>query len=86
MANVIKLRKGLDINLKGKAAANVALDVAKVDEFALVPEAFVGVTPKVVVREGDHVNAGDALFVNKACPEVKFASPVSGDVTAIVRG
>ena len=78
MANVIKLRKGLDINLKGKAAANVALDVAKVDEFALVPEAFVGVTPKVVVREGDHVNAGDALFVNKACPEVKFASPVSG--------
>ena len=29
MANVIKLRKGLDINLKGKAAANVALDVAK---------------------------------------------------------
>ena len=86
MANVIKLRKGLDINLKGKAAANVALDVAKVDEFALVPEAFVGVTPKVVVREGDHVNAGDALFVNKACPEVKFASPVSGEVTAIVRG
>ena len=86
MANVIKLRKGLDINLKGKAAASVALNVAKVDEYALVPEAFVGVTPKVVVREGDHVNAGDALFVNKACPEVKFASPVSGEVTAIVRG
>ena len=52
MANVIKLRKGLDINLKGKAVAYVALDVAKVDEFALVPETFVGVTPKVVVREG----------------------------------
>ena len=38
------------------------------------------------MREGDHVNAGDALFVNKACPEVKFASPVSGVVTAIERG
>ena len=48
--------------------------------------AFVGVTPKVVVREGEHVNAGDALFVNKSCPEVKFASPVSGEVTAIERG
>ena len=86
MANVIKLRKGLDINLKGKATKDVTLKVAKVGEYALVPEAFVGVTPKVVVREGDHVNAGDALFVNKACPNVKFASPVSGTVSAIVRG
>ena len=86
MANVIKLRKGLDINLKGKASKDVTLQVSETDEYALVPEAFVGVTPKVVVREGDHVNAGDALFVNKACPEVKFASPVSGVVTAIERG
>ena len=86
MANVIKLRKGLDINLKGNASKDVALQVSETDEYALVPEAFVGVTPKVVVREGDHVNAGDALFVNKACPEVKFASPVSGVVTAIERG
>ena len=86
MANVIKLRKGLDINLKGKASKDVELQVSETDEYALVPEAFVGVTPKVVVREGDHVNAGDALFVNKACPEVKFASPVSGVVTAIERG
>ncbi len=86
MANVIKLRKGLDINLTGKATKDVTLKAAKVEEYALVPEAFVGVTPKVVVREGDHVNAGDALFVNKACPNVKFASPVSGTVSAIVRG
>ncbi len=86
MANVIKLRKGLDINLKGKATKDVKLAVAKAEEYALVPEAFVGVTPKVVVREGDHVDAGDALFVNKACPNVKFASPVSGTVSAIVRG
>ena len=84
--NVIKLRKGLDINLKGKAAEGVKLQVAPVEEYALVPEAFVGVTPKVVVHEGDHVNAGDALFVNKACPDVKFSSPVSGVITAIVRG
>ena len=86
MANVIKLRKGLDINLTGKAAKDVKLPVAEAGEYALVPEAFEGVTPKVVVREGDHVNAGDALFVNKACQEVKFASPVSGTITAIVRG
>ena len=86
MANVIKLRKGLDINLKGKAPKDVKLEVGKVAEYGLVPEAFEGVTPKVVVREGDHVNAGDALFVNKACPEVKFASPVSGTISTIERG
>ena len=43
-------------------------------------------TPKVVVKEGDHVKAGDALFVNKQYPEVKFASPVSGTVREVVRG
>ena len=86
MADVIKLRKGLDINLKGKASKDVVLQVEQANEFALVPGAFIGVTPKVVVHEGDHVNAGDALFVNKACPEVKFASPVSGTVSAILRG
>lgn len=86
MADVIKLRKGLDINLKGKASMDVTLQVKQAEEYALVPDAFVGVTPKVVVKEGVHVNSGDALFVNKACPEVKFASPVSGTVTAIERG
>ena len=86
MADVIKLRKGLDINLTGKASKEVTLQVKKAEEYALVPDAFVGVTPKVVVKEGDHVNSGDALFVNKVCPEVLFASPVSGTVTAIERG
>ena len=85
MANVIKLSKGLDINLKGQAAKNV-VTVDCGSEFALVPDDFVGVTPKVVVKEGDQVLAGDALFVNKHYPSVKFASPVSGTVKAVVRG
>ncbi len=85
MANVIKLRKGLDINLKGKAAMT-RMPVKPSEEYALVPEDFVGVAPKVVVREGDQVEAGDFLFVSKAFPNVGFASPVSGKVTAVVRG
>ena len=85
MAKVIKLRKGLNVNLKGRAA-ETKLPMKTADEYALVPDDFVGVTPKVVVREGDSVKAGDALFVNKNCPDVKFASPVSGTVTAVVRG
>ena len=85
MANVIKLRKGLDINLKGKAAEQ-KFPVKAAAQYSLVPDDFVGMIPKVVVREGDHVKAGDALFVNKKQTDVKFASPVSGVVQAVGRG
>ena len=85
MANVIKITKGLNINLKGKAAAQVsAAPASKV--YGLVPDAFWGMKPKVVVKEGDDVKAGDALFVNKQHPEVKFVSPVAGKVTLVERG
>jgi Na+-transporting NADH:ubiquinone oxidoreductase subunit A len=85
MANVIKLRKGLNINLKGRAEKKLVV-TAPSEEYALIPGDFPGLTPKVVVKEGDHVLAGEALFQDKACPEVTFASPVSGTVTAVLRG
>ncbi|MBR2151597.1 MAG: Na(+)-translocating NADH-quinone reductase subunit A [Prevotella sp.] len=85
MANVIKLRKGLDIHLQGKAEEKL-IQLKSKGQYALVPDDFEGVTPKVVVKEGEHVKAGDALFVNKQYPDVKFASPVSGTVREVVRG
>ena len=85
MANVIKLSKGLDIHLQGKAEEKF-VQLKSNGQYALVPDDFEGVTPKVVVKEGDTVKAGDALFVNKQYPEVKFASPVSGTVREVVRG
>ena len=85
MANVIKLHKGLDINLKGRAIEQ-KIQLKSNGKYALMPDDFEGVTPKVVVKEGEKVQAGDALFVNKQYPEVKFASPVSGTVSAVVRG
>ena len=85
MANVIKLHKGLDIHLQGKAEEKT-IQLKSNGKYALVPDDFEGVTPKVVVKEGDKVKAGDALFVNKQYPEVKFASPVSGTVREVVRG
>ena len=85
MANVIKLRKGLDIHLQGRAEEK-KIQLKSNGKYALVPDDFEGVTPKVVVREGDKVKAGDALFVNKQYPEVRFASPVSGTVREVVRG
>lgn len=85
MANVIKLKKGLTINLKGRAAEKLsAANASKV--YGLVPDAFWGMKPKVVVKEGDEVKAGDALFVNKLHPEMKFVSPVAGKVKLVERG
>lgn len=85
MVNVIKLRKGLDINLKGRANEQKT-SLKQSHQYALVPDDFVGVVPKLCVHEGDDVKVGEALFVNKKFPEVKFASPVSGKVKSIVRG
>lgn len=85
MANLIKLRKGLDINLKGKAATEVVA-VKEPGFYALCPDDFTGVTPKVVVKEQEYVMAGGPLFIDKNHPEVQFVSPVSGVVTSVERG
>lgn len=85
MTNVIKLKKGLDINLKGKPEEKMS-EATKSDYFVLVPDNFYGVTPKVVVKEGDKVLAGTPLMFDKNRPEVKFVSPFSGEVTAVERG
>ncbi|MDR3267737.1 MAG: Na(+)-translocating NADH-quinone reductase subunit A [Tannerella sp.] len=85
MANVIKIRKGLDINLKGKAVKTL-MEVGTSASYAVVPDHYDGITPKVSVREGDKVKAGSALMTDKNFPEIKFVSPVSGTVTAVNRG
>ncbi|MDO5572136.1 MAG: Na(+)-translocating NADH-quinone reductase subunit A [Bacteroidales bacterium] len=85
MTNVIKLKKGLDINLKGKPQEKM-LTAAKSDYFVMVPDDFYGVVPKVVVKAGDKVLAGTPLMFDKNRPEIKFVSPVSGEVTAVERG
>lgn len=85
MANLIKLRKGLDINLKGKATTEL-IKVKEPGFYAICPDDFTGVTPKVVVKEQEYVMAGGPLFIDKNHPEVKFVSPVSGVVTSVERG
>ena len=85
MTEQIRLRKGLDIKLKGRAKKQtMPLESSKL--YAIVPDDFVGVTPKMAVKAGDHVKAGETLFVNKISEEVRFASPVSGIVKSIERG
>ena len=85
MVKAVKLRKGLDIRLRGVAALTDT-EVARGRTFSLSPDDFPGVVPKVTVKEGSRVLAGDPLFVNKHATEVSFASPVSGVVAAVNRG
>ena len=64
MSKIITLRKGLDINLRGKAQESLA-DAPQASEYALSPLDFEGVTPKLLVKVGDEVKAGTPLFFNK---------------------
>ena len=85
MSKNIKLRKGLDIKLAGKAEAR--LEVAPMAKsYAVSPLDYENVTPKLLVKVGDKVEAGSALFFDKNNPSILFTSPVSGVVSAINRG
>lgn len=85
MERFFKIKKGLNLNLKGQAQQNCK-KVEMSAEYALSPSDFYGIVPRLVVKEGEHVMAGSPLFVDKATERIKFVSPVSGMVKAIVRG
>jgi Na+-transporting NADH:ubiquinone oxidoreductase subunit A len=85
MSEVIKIKKGLNIPLKGKAD-NVFGQAQLPDLFAIKPTDFYGIVPKMVIKEGEPVKAGSVLFFDKYQPHVKFVSPVSGELAAVIRG
>ena len=85
MSNDIKIKKGLDIKLKG--AAEKATENAIISNFYTIrPDDFHSVTPKLSVKVGAKVLAGEPLFYDKSNENIKFASPVSGEVIDIARG
>ncbi len=85
MSEIIKIKRGLDIKLQGKADKTVSQDAIS-GLYAIKPTDFIGLTPKLIVNEGDLVKAGTPLFFDKNRPEVKFVSPVSGKVVEVSRG
>jgi Na+-transporting NADH:ubiquinone oxidoreductase subunit A len=85
MSEIIKIKRGLDIKLQGKAEKTI-LNAGVTDLYAIKPTDFIGLTPKLVVKPGDPVKAGTPLFFDKNHPEVKFTSPVSGKIADVSRG
>ena len=85
MNHTIKIKKGLDIPLGGDAERFV-VDMRSEERFAVKPPDVVGFTPRLLVGEGDEVFAGQPLVEDKRAPRLTLPSPVSGKVSAIVRG
>ncbi len=86
MSKTIKLKKGFDINLAGKAEKTVA-NTPLSETFAIKPTDFVGMKrPKLKVKEGDNVKAGSPVLFDKMQEDVMVCSPVSGEVVEVKRG
>ncbi len=85
MSETIKLRKGLNIKLKGSAKPETEI-LPVPATVALKPTDFPGLTPKLIAKTDTLVKAGDALFYDKYHPEILFTAPLGGKVISVNRG
>ncbi len=85
MSKDIRIKKGLNINLVG-AAEQTTSKAALSNVYAINLNDFHGITPKMLLKEGAEIKAGDALFYSRDTEDMLFVSPVSGKLTEIVRG
>lgn len=82
---MIKIKKGLDLPIAG-APAQVIEDGPSIRHVAILGEEYVGMRPSMLVKEGEQVKKGQALFEDKKNPGVIFTSPACGKIIAINRG
>ena len=85
MSVEVKIKKGANILLKGSADKIVG-DAPAESTFAIKPDDFVGVNPKMLLKQGAKVEAGTAIFYDKNDERIKFTAPVSGEIAEIRRG
>lgn len=83
---VIQLKKGFDIYIKGKAEPNV--QPLKSTTYSVKPTSFKGLSPipKLFINEGDEVKAGDPIFYDRKRPDIYYTAPVSGEFVELKRG
>ena len=85
MSKDISIKDGANLNLKG--LASMELEVANMSlNYALNPDDFFGLIPRMLVKEGDKVSLGQPIFHDKKNESIKIVSPVSGKIQEIVRG
>ena len=85
MAEVIKIKRGLDIKMTGRAE-KIYKKAPKAKTYAIRPVDWQELTPKIIPKLCDPVKVGTPIFFDKYNPEIKFSSPVSGTLQEIKRG
>ena len=85
MSKQIRLKKGLNIHLLGDAD-KVYASTKPSKKYVVKPTDFHSLNPKLCIKVGDRVKAGTPLFFDKYNEKINFCSPVSGELTDIVRG
>ena len=82
---VHSIKKGLDVPIAGPPVQSISAGNA-ITQVALVGDDYIGMRPRMLVKEGDKVKAGQPVFEDKKTEGVIFTSPASGTVAAINRG
>ena len=85
MSKSIKIRKGLDIRIKGEAD-RTTVEVPLSSTYAIKPADFHGIVPKMLKKVGEQVKAGTPIFLDKYRDQIMYVSPVSGKIAEIKRG
>ena len=85
MVGKIKIHKGLDIPLGGAAERRVT-DRRDIALYGIMPDDFVGFTPRLEVHEGEYVTAGQTVLSDKNNAKIRLTSPVCGRVKEVRRG
>lgn len=85
MSKDIRIKKGLNINLVGAAEQTTSKAVLS-NVYAIDLQDFHLIIPKMLLKQGAEVKAGEALFYNKTREDMLFVSPVSGELIEIERG
>jgi len=85
MSADISIQRGATIHLKGRAE-KILSEASPSKTFALKPDNFFGIVPRLMVKEGDKIAKGAPVFYAKKNPQIVFVSPVSGIVKEIQRG
>ena len=85
MSKVIRLKRGLNIHLIGEAEKILSTSI-EAEQFAIKPTDFPGLAPKILVKAGQLVKAGEPIFFDKNNPAILFTAPTSGEVIEIKRG
>ena len=70
----IRIRRGASIRLKGESE-KIMSDASPSKTYALKPDNFFGIVPRLVVKEREKISQGAPIFHSKNDPRILFVSP-----------